>query len=228
METTLSCLELETGPSPQLAVIWMHGLGADANDFAGITGELGLPASLPTRFVFPNAPTQPVTINNGFVMRAWYDIIRMDMEREVDAEGVHASIDAICELIERETARGIAPQRVILAGFSQGGAIALQTGLTYPERLGGIIALSTYLPLPAEIDSGRHLANAVTPIFMGHGRSDDVVPYLLAKRTYDLLDKQDYPVEWHEYEFGHTVNYQEILDIGAFLIRHFALNKTLS
>jgi phospholipase/carboxylesterase len=214
----LEALEIETGSTPRSSVIWLHGLGADGHDFEPIVGELDLPRE-PVRFVFPHAPTQPVTINGGMVMRAWYDIVSADLSRREDASGVRASQKLLDALIARERSRGVPADRIVLAGFSQGGAIALQTGLRHAERLAGIMALSTYVPI---IDSVAAEANAATrdiPIFYAHGTQDPVITIDRAERSRDLLASLGYAVDWHAYAMPHAVCPQEIDDIGAWLRR---------
>jgi phospholipase/carboxylesterase len=214
----LPAIEIETAPKPTHAVIWMHGLGADGNDFVPVVGELGLKAYA-VRFVFPHAPLQPVTINGGYVMRAWYDIGYEDLTLKEDEKGVRASQQAIDALIAREVHRGIPAQKILLAGFSQGGAIALQTLLRYPQSLGGVLALSTYLPLPDKVQAERHEANHATPIFMAHGTEDPIVPLKLAQASCSRLIALGHSVEWHEYEMPHSVSLEEIADIGAWMRR---------
>lgn len=209
-------IEIETGPAPGRAVIWLHGLGADGSDFVPVVGELDLPPAA-IRFVFPHAPLRPVTINQGYVMRAWYDIAADEFGRREDAQGVRASHAALEALIAREGERGIPPERVVLAGFSQGGAIALHTGLRHAQRLAGIMALSTYVPLADTLAAERYAANVATPIFMAHGVHDDVIPLQFARRSHALLESLDYPVEWNEYAMPHSVCAEEVRDIGAWL-----------
>lgn len=213
----LPAIEIETAPHPTRSVIWMHGLGADGSDFVPIVEQLDLPGNVSIRFVFPHAPTQPVTINGGFVMRAWYDIVGADFGRREDEKGVRNSQTAIEKLIEREKQRGVAARDIVLAGFSQGGAIALQTGLRYPERLAGVMALSTYLPLAQTLSAEAHAANADVPIFMAHGSHDPVVPLQFALASRELLTRAGYRVEWHEYPMVHSVCMEEIADIGMWL-----------
>ena len=215
----LQCIELATGPHAKAAVIWLHGLGADGNDFVPIVPELKLPATLPVRFLFPNAPTRPVTINNGAVMRAWYDITFDGLERKADESGIRASEHALDQLIEREIERGIASERVVLAGFSQGGAIALQSGVRYTHRLGGIMALSTYLPLPNSLAAEANPANAQVAIFMAHGTQDGMIAPSLARASRDKLMAHGYPVEWHEYPMAHSVCADEVRDLSVWLQR---------
>jgi phospholipase/carboxylesterase len=217
----LDAIEIETAPNPAAAVIWLHGLGADGNDFVPIVGELELPR-LPIRFVFPHAPLQPVTINNGMVMRAWYDIAGADLARREDERGVRASQTLVEALVAREKARGAPARRIVLAGFSQGGAIALQAGLRHPERLAGIMALSAYVPIAESLTAEAHAANRDVPIFMAHGLYDPIVPITVARRSRDLLERLGYGVEWHEYPMPHSVAPQELDDIGAWLARALA------
>jgi phospholipase/carboxylesterase len=200
----------------------MHGLGADGNDFVPIVGELGLDKGPAVRFVFPHAPMRPVTINNGYVMRAWYDVLFGNLQgtsRKVDEQGVRDSEGQIGALIERETKRGIPAGSIVLAGFSQGGAIALQTGLRYREKLAGIMALSTYLPLAAVLPQEASPANSKTPIFMAHGTYDPVVAYVMGSTSRVTLTGLGYPVEWREYPMQHSVCAEEVADIGAWLRR---------
>lgn len=219
MTTHLETIQIETGPNPAVSIIWMHGLGADGHDFVPIVRELDLAGCPPIRFVFPHAPMMPVTINNGYVMRAWYDILGVDLVRREDEAGLRKSQAMIERLIEQEKARGIPADRVVLAGFSQGCAMTLQTGLRYPERLAGLLCLSGYLPLHTTVPTERHAANNDTPIFMAHGRGDPVVPILRAEQSRDVLKSLGYPVEWHEYMMPHSVCAEEIDDIGAWLKR---------
>ncbi|MBX9961472.1 MAG: dienelactone hydrolase family protein [Burkholderiales bacterium] len=212
----LNALEIATGPEPTAAVIWLHGLGADGNDFAPIVPELDLPPA-PIRFVFPHAPAMPVTINGGYVMPAWYDILGTDINRREDEAGVRASQKAVEELIAREAERGIAPSRIVLAGFSQGGAIAFQTALRRSQPLAGVMALSTYVPLAATLAAERSAASNGVPIFMAHGTYDPIIPLATAQRSRDLLQGLGYAVEWHEYPMEHSVCPEEIAAIGAFL-----------
>lgn len=218
MTQVLDAIELETGPAPRAAVIWLHGLGADGHDFEPIVPELGLPGSMPVRFVFPNAPLRPVTINMGMRMRAWYDILQLGGGAE-DEAGIRESQALLEELIARETERGIPHGRIVLAGFSQGGAIALQTALRHPGRLAGILALSTYLPLEKKFEKERQAANQDLPIFMAHGEYDDMIPMDRAVRSRDALQSLGYAVEWREYPMPHSVCPGEIADIAAFLLR---------
>jgi len=214
MSGLLETLEIETGPSPRAAVIWLHGLGADGHDFEPIVPELGLPAAPALRFVFPHAPRQAVTINGGAVMRAWYDVTG---DGRQDAAGIRASQVRVEALIARERARGVAARSIVLAGFSQGGAVALQTGLRHPERLAGILALSAYLPLPDTLAQEASEANRDLPIFMSHGTQDPVIPLSWATRSRDHLVALGYTVEWREYPMPHSVCAKEIEDVGRWL-----------
>ena len=221
----LETIRIETGAKPQVSVIWMHGLGADGNDFVPIVQELDLSGAPDIRFIFPHAPMQPVSINNGYVMRAWYDVRWGDLEgrsKQADEQGVRASQAAIDRLIEQEIASGIAAGRIVLAGFSQGGAIALQAGLRYPQKLAGVMALSTYLPLAESFAREASEANRTTPIFMAHGTQDNVVPYQMGLRSKQILSENGYDVEWHDYPMPHSVCLEEITDIAAWLRRALA------
>jgi phospholipase/carboxylesterase len=223
MSALLQAIELNTGLDPVGTVIWMHGLGADGNDFVPVVKELGLPDNLPLRFIFPHAPMRAVTINAGNIMRAWYDIIEISsIERKVDEAGIRESQRAIEALIEREIARGIAANKIVLAGFSQGGAIALQTGLRYPQALAGILALSTYLPLAATLEAEASGANRSIPIFMAHGEQDTVIPISIAENSFKELGRLGYKADWHEYPMPHSVSMEEIENIGAWLKLRFS------
>jgi phospholipase/carboxylesterase len=219
----LPVVEVTTGHDPQGTVIWLHGLGADGNDFVPVVKELGLSDELPLRFVFPHAPMRPVTINAGHVMRAWYDILALDsVERRADEQGIRESQRAVAALIAQEQARGIAPNRLVLAGFSQGGAIALHTGLRHPQRLAGILALSTYLPLAQTLQAEARPANRDTPIFIAHGSQDTMIPITLARTSREKLTESGYRPEWREYAMPHSVSLEEIQDIGSWLARVLA------
>lgn len=217
----LERIEIETGAAPTATVIWMHGLGADGHDFEPIVPELGLPAALQVRFVFPHAPVRPVTLNGGMAMRAWYDIIEIGGGRE-DGEGLRDSQAAIEALIAAEVARGIPVKRIVLAGFSQGGAIAFQAGLRHPHRLAGIMALSTYLPLAGTVEAERSAANRDLPIFMAHGSVDPMISIGRAQQSRKMLEALGYPLEWHEYPMPHSVCPQEITDISDWLLKILA------
>jgi phospholipase/carboxylesterase len=214
---TLECVEVETRPQPTHAVIWLHGLGADGHDFEPLVPQLlrsGWPA---LRFVFPHAAIRPISLNNGLPMRGWYDIAGFDLSQRQDETGVRASITEVEALIEREVARGIAADRVVLAGFSQGGAVALAAGLRHARKLAAIVALSTYLPVAEAIGRERSEANASIPIFMAHGAFDPVVPKVLGERSRDRLRGWGYSVAWHDYPMAHQVCPQEIADLADFL-----------
>jgi phospholipase/carboxylesterase len=226
MSELLPAIEIETAPSPAWSVIWMHGLGADGSDFVPVVPELGLAPVPGVRFVFPNAPAIPVTCNGGYVMPAWYDIHSLDdARRHADEAGIRVSCEAIRALIARENQRGVPSHRIVLAGFSQGGAVACTTGLTHPDRLGGIIALSTYIPSPALLAAEFSEANRATPVFAGHGTQDDVVPVQLGMLARDTLQQQGCKVEWHTYRMPHSVCLEEIKDIGAWLTARFTADE---
>jgi phospholipase/carboxylesterase len=210
-------VELETGATPTASIIWLHGLGADGHDFVPIVPELELPPKPPVRFVFPHAPYRPVTVNGGFVMRAWYDIVAIDHIAQQDAAGIRASEKILQGLIQRELERGIVAKRIVLAGFSQGGVVVLHTGIRFPQRLGGILALSTHLPLHEAVSTERQPANADVPIFMAHGTEDPIVPLPLGQASYKLMKTLGFPITWHTYPMGHSVSPQEIADIGNWL-----------
>jgi phospholipase/carboxylesterase len=215
----LQHVELTTGAEPAGSVIWMHGLGADGWDFVPIVRELPLPEGLALRFIFPHAPQRPVTINNGYVMRAWYDITQNDIARVPDEKGIRESQQSVEGLIARERARGMAASRIVLAGFSQGGAIALHTGLRHREKLAGIVALSSYLPLEASLDSETAAANKSTPVFMAHGTEDPIIPLELADASHRALTARGYSVEWHTWPMPHSVCAEEVEALGDFLAR---------
>lgn len=214
----LPAVEVETGPLPTHAVIWLHGLGADGHDFEPLVEQLDPDRLPPTRFVFPHAPMRAVTINGGYVMRAWYDIVTTDFtRRREDAQGVRESAAQLEALIARENARGIADAHIVLAGFSQGGAIALHTALRHPRRLAGVLALSTYLPLADTLADEAQPANRDTSIFMAHGYGDTVIPYDFAERSATFLRAEGYAVDWRPYETEHGVCLEELRDIEAWL-----------
>jgi phospholipase/carboxylesterase len=217
MSELLANIEIETAPQPTVAIIWMHGLGADGNDFVPLVKELDLQGLPAIRFVFPHANTMPVTINGGYVMRAWYDLLGTDLVRREDEAGLRASQQQIEALIAREKARGIGAERIILAGFSQGCAMALQTGLRHPEKLAGLMCLSGYVPLSAKLPTERSAASLATPIFMVHGRQDGVIPLARAEQSRDLLKSIGYQVEWHDYMMQHSLCQEEIDDIANWL-----------
>ncbi|MEQ8768338.1 MAG: carboxylesterase [Planctomycetota bacterium] len=212
----LPCVEVVTRQPTELAVIWLHGLGADGHDFEPLVPYLALD-DLPIRFVFPHAPSMPVSINGGFVMPAWYDIREGDLRKRHDEDGVRQSHECVLGLIEREARRGIPPERLVLAGFSQGGAIALFTGLRFPERLAGILALSTYLVCEDSLEAERSEANRDVPILQAHGQLDPMVPIERGRAARDRMRALGYSVTWEEYPMQHEVCPDEIADIGAWL-----------
>jgi phospholipase/carboxylesterase len=213
----LETVTVETGPNPTFSIIWMHGLGADGHDFEPLVPELlddGMPV---IRFVFPHAPVRPVTINNGYQMRAWYDIIGIDRRSAEDFEGISASAKAVDGLIKQENERGVGSNRIAIAGFSQGGAMALHIATRHSEKLAGVIALSCYLPQARELATARRAANQQTPIFMAHGTQDPVVPYPLGDESHQFLKAAGYPVEWHSYPMPHALCEPEVADIRKWL-----------
>jgi phospholipase/carboxylesterase len=214
----LDAVEINPPGAPRACVIWLHGLGADGHDFAALIPQLGIVQEFGVRVVLPHAPHRPVTINGGMVMPAWYDIPASDFRRAEDAVGIHQSQQQIVALIEREVSTGIVAQRIVLAGFSQGGAIALHTGLRYPQALGGILALSTYLPLSGTLTDEAAPANRTVPILLAHGTADHVVPLALAQHTREILVELGYPVDWHSYPMQHSVCPAELLDIRNWLV----------
>ena len=222
-DALLTTVEIEPTSPVRASVIWMHGLGADANDFRPIVPEMRLPAELGIRFVFPNAPIRPVTINGGMRMRAWYDVLTMDLPHREDPDGVYDSERAITALIEREKQRGVPAERMVLAGFSQGGAMALHIGLRYPNQLAGILALSCYIPLADRLSTERHLANQHTPLLVAHGDYDAVIPMRYGQLSIEKLENLGYQPEWRDYSMGHEVCWQEIRDIADWLARVLAL-----
>jgi phospholipase/carboxylesterase len=217
MIALLPYVELQSASQPSAAVIWLHGLGADGHDFASLVPELDLSGCPPIRFVFPHAPSMPVTVNGGYVMPAWYDILGPNLVSQQDAAGIQSSERAIVALIAHEVARGIPAEHIVLAGFSQGCAMALHTGLRLPQRLAGIMAMSGYLPLADRITAERHPANAQTPIFMAHGTQDPVVVIARGEASRDALEALGQPVAWHSYPMPHSLHPQEIADISTFL-----------
>ena len=221
MTTLIQHIELNTGTNPKGTVIWLHGLGADCWDFVSIVKELGLPDDLPLRFIFPQAPSRPITINNGQVMPGWYDISMAELHRKPDEAGVRQSQAFIEQLIARENERGIPADKIIIAGFSQGGAIALQTGLRYREALGGIMALSTYLTLEDSFAVEATIANANIPILMAHGTQDPLIPLSLAMSSRAKLEARGYKVEWREYPMPHSVCMEEVADISVWIQARF-------
>lgn len=217
-EPLLPCVEINPREEPMATVIWLHGLGADGHDFESIVPALQLPEILPVRFIFPHAPVRPVSINFGAEMRAWFDIVAIAMNAPQDEKGIRASQKMIHQLINNENRRGIRSDRIIIAGFSQGGAIALQVGLRYPEKLAGILALSTFLPLAGSFPQEASSENKNIPIFMAHGTVDSVVPYQFAKHSCDFLESQGYKVDWHRYPIAHSTCATEVVDIAEWII----------
>lgn len=223
MSQLLPHITLETGKNPQHSIIWLHGLGADGEDFMPIAEEMSLP--VPVRYIFPHAPMRPVTVNGGFVMRAWYDIygaapsggLELEGSRQQDEAGIRSSQAEIESLIAQEKQRGIAARNIYLAGFSQGGAIVLHTGLRHGEQLGGMLALSTYVPLSGSLPHEASSAAKHTPIFMAHGRSDPIIPYALGRSSAQKLSDWEYTLEWHEYAMPHSVCPEEVRDIERWL-----------
>jgi len=218
----LDAFDIETGPNPTASIIVLHGLGADGNDFMPFARELDLASVGPVRWVFPNAPTMPVTINGGYVMRAWYDILGAEIVQREDEAGLRRSMALIAALIDGERERGIASDRIVLGGFSQGCAMTLLTGLRYPERLAGLVGMSGYLPLAATLAAERSAANQGLPIFMAHGRYDPVVPFARGAASRDALAALGHPVEWHEYPMEHSVCGEEVVDLNRWLLRVLA------
>jgi phospholipase/carboxylesterase len=219
--SSLETVEIEPAARAEASVIWLHGLGADGHDFESLVPELRLPPRPAIRFVFPHAPLRPVTINAGSRMRAWYDIVALDRSAPEDAAGIRQSAEGVRALVARESARGVPPERVVLAGFSQGGAIVLYEGLRHPARLGALLALSTYLPLQDTLADEAHPANAAVSIFMAHGTLDPTVPFALGDGSRRLLGERGYDVRFRTYPMGHSVCLEEVQDIGTFLLEVF-------
>ncbi len=219
----LEVVELNPEKNPVGTVIWLHGLGADGHDFEPVVPELRLPQELPLRFVFPHAPVIPVTLNGGMSMRAWFDVLSLDRSGRQDEAGIRASAREVEALISRELERGISLSRIVLAGFSQGGAIAVFAALRYPAALAGVLALSTYMPLEAALAEERVEANQKTPIFLAHGSADPVLPIQLGEHLHRTLKNMEYPVAWHSYPMPHSVCAEEIADIRAFLLRVYGV-----
>lgn len=222
MTTSFDGVEVETGPQPQWSVIWLHGLGADGHDFEPIVPELVEDDWPAIRFVFPHAPVRAVTINGGVRMRAWYDILGLEIAQRQDERGVRESIEFVRQLVARENGRGVPSERIVIAGFSQGGAIALAAGIRHPDKLGGVVALSTYLPIAESSASERSQANRTVPIFMAHGSLDPVVGHALGLMSHGYLQNLGYAVDWHSYPMPHSVSGEEIADLAAWLGRRFA------
>ena len=214
---TLETVEISTGPAPTVAVIWLHGLGADGHDFEPVVPHLLWPGAPAIRFVFPHAPVRPVTINDGMEMRAWYDIVELSLSRDHDQQGIAQSIQQAAALIARERSRGIDSERIVIAGFSQGGAIAIQLALRHPETLGGLVALSSYLLNDKKLETDRHAANKNLPVFVGHGTMDPMVPCQLGEHVAARLRELGHELEWHSYPMMHSVCENEIEDLSAWL-----------
>ena len=217
MSDLLQNIEIETAPNPTASIIWLHGLGADGNDFVPLVRELDLTGLPGIRFVFPHAKTIPVTINGGYIMRAWYDITGAELTRREDETGLRDSQRDVEALIAREKARGIPASKILLAGFSQGCAMTLQTGLRHPEKLAGMLCLSGYLPLHEKVPHERTEESIDTPIFMAHGRQDHVVPFLRGEQSRDILKDLGYTIDWHAYPMQHSLCFEEVQDISAWL-----------
>ncbi|MFA5921864.1 MAG: carboxylesterase [Methylococcaceae bacterium] len=217
MQSVLSTIEIQPQSAHKYSVIWLHGLGADGHDFEGMASELHLNAESNIHFIFPNAPIQPITVNGGMHMRAWYDILEMSLERKVDMAGIYQSAKLVEQLIEQEMDKGVPSEHILLAGFSQGGVIALHAGLSYPHKLAGIIGLSTYLPTLEQLKTERSAANNAVPIFMGHGILDSVVAIESAKAAFHALNDLEYKVEWHDYLMEHSVCIEETGHISSFI-----------
>ncbi len=214
----LPTIQIDTQSDPDCAVIWLHGLGANGHDFEPIVAELKLPSSVRARFIFPHAPVQAVSLNNGMQMPAWYDIYSLDKNSAEDGAGIKKISKEINQLIQQEIEHGIGVDKIVLAGFSQGGALALYSGLNYPQRLGGLLALSCYLPLRENLGEFAKHSQGDLPIFLAHGRYDDVVPLAFARLAKELLEGQGFKINWHEYASAHTVCAEEIQDIQEFLL----------
>jgi len=217
MKTELTTIEIPPKAAHKYSIIWLHGLGADGHDFEGIVHELHLTGAANIHFIFPNAPVQPVTVNNGMKMRSWYDIMAMTVQHQVDIKGIYESEGLVVQLIQREQDKGIPAKNILLAGFSQGGLVALHTGLRYPQRLGGIIALSTYLSTVEQLKTERSTVNQDIPIFMGHGIIDPVAAIESARASFDALNALGYHIEWHDYMMAHSVCIEEIEHISTFI-----------
>ena len=215
---SLQTIELHPGAEPKATIVILHGLGADGTDFLSMADELDLSAVGPVRWVFPRAPVRPVTVNGGQPMRAWYDILGTDLVRREDEAGLRESMALVQQLLEREEARGMPPERIVLAGFSQGCAITLGAGLRHGKRLAGLVGMSGYMPLAAATEAERHAANAATPVFLAHGRSDGVVPLARGAAARDQLQALGQPVEWHDYPMQHSVCLEEVQDLERWLL----------
>ena len=217
MHSELSTIEIQPESVHKYSVIWLHGLGADGHDFEGIAPELHLNAEPNIHFIFPNAPIQPITVNGGMHMRAWFDVLEMSLERKVDIAGIYQSASLLNQLIEQEMAKGISSEHIVLAGFSQGGVIALHAGLSFPHKLAGIIALSTYFPTLEQLETELSVANLTTPIFMAHGILDSVIAIESGKAVFNALHALEYDIAWHDYLMAHSVCIEEIGHISTFI-----------
>lgn len=222
IEPTVETLEVETGDRPAASLIVLHGLGADGHDFEPLAQQMDLSGLGPVRWIFPHAPVRPVTINGGYRMRAWYDLLGTELQRREDEPGLRASLREVLALVARERARGVAARRILLAGFSQGCAMALLAALRCEERLAGVAGLSGYLPLASLTAAERHGANADLPVFMAHGRMDAVVNMAAGTTTRDLLRQLGHEVEWHEYPMGHTVSVEELEALRTWILKTMA------
>ncbi len=220
--STASSIEITPSISAIGSVIWLHGLGADGHDFTSIVPQFNLPVHLPLRFIFPHAPLKPVTINNGYIMRAWFDIYSMQIDQRIDLAGISDSVKAVEQLIENEQRKGIPTEKIILGGFSQGAVIALTTGLRCLKKLAGIIALSGYLPNAVQELSNRSQANQAIPVFLAHGTEDTIVPFMLGQATAAALEKHGIPVDWHSYSMPHSLCANEVSDVAAWLIKQIS------
>jgi len=219
MPSTLTCIEIPATSTPIYSVIWLHGLGADGHDFESVIPELSLNKAEHINFVFPNAPIQAVTINGGVKMRSWYDILDASLDREVAVDDIYKSATQLTQLIQNEISKGIKAENVLLAGFSQGGVIALHAGLRYPQKIAGIIALSTYMPTTKQLETERAPANNETSIFMAHGTMDPVIHLQIAQDSFNRLKAMNYPINWHEYPIQHSLCLEEITDISNYINR---------
>jgi phospholipase/carboxylesterase len=217
-QQSIDCLEMTTGEEPEGSVIWLHGLGADGHDFEPMVPQLRLKSALPLRFIFPHAPVRPVTLNGGMAMRAWYDLVSLERNSPQDLAGIEESAETVNRLIRQEVDRGIAADKIVIAGFSQGGAVALHAALRYPDRLAGLIALSTYLPKAEQLEAEASAANRDLPIFMAHGAQDPVVQPQLGEQSFRHLESLGYPIKWRTYPMPHAVCPQEIEHIRAWLL----------
>lgn len=218
-DTPLECIQINPTAPPSHVVIWLHGLGADGHDFEALVPELKIPDTLPIRYIFPHAPMRPITINMGMVMRGWYDIREMDLSRDVDYPGIKVSAAQLASLINNEIEAGMPSNRIVLAGFSQGGVITLHTGLRYGTPLAGILALSTYCPTLASLGQEESAANQRIPLMMAHGRNDPLIPIALAETARDGLLDRDYVVQWHDYPIGHEVCMEEIQQVRKWMLK---------